>query len=128
MSCQVSPRKECDRRLAAAACILLPRPCREMTLRNWSAEISRGARAVLTHHVHILSMNGESYRLTQSARYRKLAVTDADDQSAVEAIDPDTGEIDAATRLNFRHWVAGSPYNLSVFSACPAIVPPHNLD
>jgi DNA replication protein DnaC len=47
----------------------------------------------LTHHVHILSMNGESYRLTQSARRRKLAVTDADDQSAVEAVDPDTGEI-----------------------------------
>jgi hypothetical protein len=47
----------------------------------------------LTHHVHILSMNGESYRLTQSARRRKLAVTDADDQSAIEAVDPDTGEI-----------------------------------
>ena len=47
----------------------------------------------LTHHVHILSMNGESYRLTQSTRRRKLAATDADDQSTVEAVDPDTGEI-----------------------------------
>ena len=47
----------------------------------------------LTHHDHILSMNGESYRLTQSARSRKLAVTDANDQSAVEAVDPGTGEI-----------------------------------
>ncbi|MGB8365646.1 MAG: IS21-like element helper ATPase IstB [Rhizomicrobium sp.] len=51
----------------------------------------------LTHHVHILSMNGESYRLTQSARRRKLAATDADDLSAIEAavevVDPDTGEI-----------------------------------
>jgi DNA replication protein DnaC len=47
----------------------------------------------LTHHVHILSMNGESYRLTQSARRRKLAATAADDQPAVDAIDPDTGEI-----------------------------------
>ena len=47
----------------------------------------------LTHHVHILSMNGESYRLTQSARRPKLAATGADDQPAVEAIDPDTGEI-----------------------------------
>ena len=47
----------------------------------------------LTHHVHILSMNGESYRLTQSARRRKNAATDADDQSAVEAVDTDTGEI-----------------------------------
>ena len=47
----------------------------------------------LTRHVHILSMNGESYRLTQSAHRRKLAATDADDKSAVEAVDPDTGEI-----------------------------------
>ena len=47
----------------------------------------------LTHHVHILSMNGESYRLTQSAHRRKLAATNANDQSAVEAVDPDTGEI-----------------------------------
>jgi DNA replication protein DnaC len=47
----------------------------------------------LTHHVHILSMNGESYRLAQSARSRKLAVTDANDQPAAEAVDPDTGEI-----------------------------------
>jgi hypothetical protein len=27
------------------------------------------------HHVQILSMNGESYRLAQSARHRKLAAT-----------------------------------------------------
>jgi DNA replication protein DnaC len=47
----------------------------------------------LTHHVHILSMNGESYRLTQSARRGKPAATDVGDQSAVEAVDPDTGEI-----------------------------------
>lgn len=51
----------------------------------------------LTHHVHILSMNGERYRLTQSSRRRKLAATDVDDLSAIEAavevIDPDTGEI-----------------------------------
>jgi len=40
----------------------------------------------LTHHVHILEMNGESYRLkTSSARKRRRA--------SVEAIDPDTGEI-----------------------------------
>ncbi|MGA8172970.1 MAG: IS21-like element helper ATPase IstB [Candidatus Binatus sp.] len=43
----------------------------------------------LTHHVHILEMNGESYRLKQSrARRRK------DPQPAAEPIvDPDTGEI-----------------------------------
>lgn len=45
------------------------------------------------HHVHILSMNGDSYRLTQSARRGKPAVTDMDGQSAGEAVDPDTGEI-----------------------------------
>lgn len=40
----------------------------------------------LTHHVHILEMNGESYRLkTSSARKRRRA--------SVETIDPDTGEI-----------------------------------
>ena len=47
----------------------------------------------LTHHVHILSMNGESYRLTQSTRRRKPAATDMGDESAVEALDPDTGEL-----------------------------------
>ena len=43
----------------------------------------------LTHHVHILEMNGESYRLKQSrARRRK------EPQPAAERIiDPDTGEI-----------------------------------
>lgn len=47
----------------------------------------------LTHHVHILSMNGESYRLTQSEHRRKLAATGVDDQPAVEVVDPETGEI-----------------------------------
>ena len=47
----------------------------------------------LTHHVHILSMNGESYRLTQSARRRKPTAMEVGDPSAVEAVDPDTGEI-----------------------------------
>ena len=47
----------------------------------------------LTHHVHILSRNGDSYRLTQSARRGKPAVADVDGQSAGEAVDPDTGEI-----------------------------------
>ena len=47
----------------------------------------------LTHHVHILSMNGESYRLVQSTRRRKLAATGADNQPVVEVIDPGTGEI-----------------------------------
>ena len=45
----------------------------------------------LTHHVRILELNGESYRLKQSkARWRGAAQT-ADDEAA--AIDPETGEI-----------------------------------
>jgi DNA replication protein DnaC len=43
----------------------------------------------LTHHVHILEMNGESYRLKQSrARRRKQP-----QPAAEQTIDPDTGEI-----------------------------------
>jgi IstB-like ATP binding protein len=47
----------------------------------------------LTHHVHILSMNGESYRLAQSARRRKLATAGAEHIPADEIVDPLTGEI-----------------------------------
>jgi len=44
----------------------------------------------LTHHVHILEMNGESYRLkTSSARKRRRAGALA---ATAETIDPDTGE------------------------------------
>ena len=45
----------------------------------------------LTHHVHILEMNGESYRLkTSSASKRRRAGQPAE---TGETIDPDTGEI-----------------------------------
>jgi DNA replication protein DnaC len=45
----------------------------------------------LTHHVHILEMNGESYRLkTSSARKRRR---DRPPNETGETIDPDTGEI-----------------------------------
>ena len=47
----------------------------------------------LTHHVHILSMNGESYRLIQSTRRRKPASAGAEDKPAEEIVDPLTGEI-----------------------------------
>jgi DNA replication protein DnaC len=48
----------------------------------------------LTHHVHILTMNGESYRLTQSTARRRLATKLASaDAVADERIDHDTGEI-----------------------------------
>jgi DNA replication protein DnaC len=50
----------------------------------------------LTHHVHILTMNGDSYRLKQSAARRQCndAETAAEqNQPTTEIIDPDTGEI-----------------------------------
>ncbi len=50
----------------------------------------------LTHHVHILTMNGDSYRLKQSAG-RRRAATAADraeqNQATAETVDPETGEI-----------------------------------
>jgi DNA replication protein DnaC len=50
----------------------------------------------LTHHVHILTMNGDSYRLKQSAGRRRPATT-ADQaeqtQATAETVDPKTGEI-----------------------------------
>jgi DNA replication protein DnaC len=48
----------------------------------------------LTHHVHILSMNGDSYRLAQSTARRRLSSKAAQGDIATgEQINPDTGEI-----------------------------------
>ena len=48
----------------------------------------------LTHHVHILSMNGDSYRLAQSTARRRLSSKAAQDDTATgEQINPHTGEI-----------------------------------
>ena len=44
----------------------------------------------LIHHVHILEMNGESYRLKQSKSRRRPTP-----QQAEETFDPDTGQITA---------------------------------
>jgi DNA replication protein DnaC len=49
----------------------------------------------LTHHVHILELNGESYRLKQSKAPRRCA-TQPDDKAA-PAADPETGEIATAS-------------------------------
>src|ERR1019366_8008268 len=46
----------------------------------------------LTHHVHILSMNGDSYRLAQTHALRRLSAKVNEGDSA-EQIDPETGEI-----------------------------------
>ena len=48
----------------------------------------------LTHHVHILTMNGESYRLAQSTARRRLSAKTTPDRDGVQdVIDPLTGEI-----------------------------------
>lgn len=48
----------------------------------------------LTHHVHILTMNGDSYRLRQSAGRRRAAAARAEQNHATaKTVDPDTGDI-----------------------------------
>ena len=47
----------------------------------------------LTHHVSILTMNGDSYRLKQSSGRRRTASNAAEQNQATETADPDTGEI-----------------------------------
>jgi DNA replication protein DnaC len=47
----------------------------------------------LTHHVHILEMNGESYRLKQSRARRRKSSEKAGDEPAH---DPETGELDGS--------------------------------
>ena len=49
----------------------------------------------LTHHVHILTMNGDSYRLKQSAGRRPAtaAVRAAQNQASAEVVDPESGEL-----------------------------------
>ena len=48
----------------------------------------------LTHHVSILTMNGDSYRLKQSGAGRRRAAARAEQNHATdEIVDPETGEI-----------------------------------
>jgi DNA replication protein DnaC len=47
----------------------------------------------LTHHVNILTMNGDSYRLKQSAARRRIPSSGAEQNQATPNVDPDTGEI-----------------------------------
>ncbi len=50
----------------------------------------------LTHHVSILTMNGDSYCLEQSVGRRPASVRADQNQATAEIADPDTGEITAA--------------------------------
>ena len=48
----------------------------------------------LTHHVHILEMNGDSYRLKELKNKRRRASRSANtDASEAESVDPSTGEV-----------------------------------
>ena len=47
----------------------------------------------LTHHVSVLTMNGDRYRLNQSANRRRAAATAAQNQASGAMADPHTGEI-----------------------------------
>ncbi|HEX3204650.1 MAG TPA: ATP-binding protein, partial [Propionibacteriaceae bacterium] len=47
----------------------------------------------LTHHVHILEMNGESYRLKHSIARRQTKASQPTDTPPAQSFDPDTGEI-----------------------------------
>ena len=49
----------------------------------------------LTHHDHILELNGESYRLKQSKARRRRDPRPANEATA--AADPETGEITTAS-------------------------------
>ena len=51
-------------------------PTRRGTERLTGAMLDR-----LTHHVHILEMNGESYRLRQSKQRYRLSIPGSDEQS-----------------------------------------------
>ncbi len=50
----------------------------------------------LTHHVSILTMNGDSYRLKQSVGRRRPSARAEQNQATAEIVDPDTGEITTA--------------------------------
>ena len=58
-----------------------------MAARYLEANVPRGSRFTgamldrLTHHVHILEMNGESYRLNQSKQRHRLSIPGSDKQS-----------------------------------------------
>ena len=47
----------------------------------------------LTHHVSILTMNGDSYRLKQSTSRRRATAKAEQNQTTGEIVDPDTGQI-----------------------------------
>jgi len=62
-------------------------PFEEWTTSFGSERLTGALLDRLTHHVHILEMNGNSYRLKQSKGRRRNV------PPAGEAMDPETGEL-----------------------------------
>ena len=80
----------------------------------------------LTHHVSILTMNGDSYRLKQSAGRRRSAAR-VEQNQATKIVDPDTGEITTPRSTTPTIWRV--PDRAPSISSClhqhwPAFTPP----
>jgi hypothetical protein len=76
--------------LAYVEQVLVPtlRPDDVVILDNLPAD-----KGLAAHHVSILTMNGDSYCLKQSAERRRAAARADQNQATPEIVDPDTGEI-----------------------------------
>ena len=62
-----------------------------------SERLTGALRDRLTHHVHILEMNGDSYRLKHArGSWRKAVRAVSQEPVADDVVDPDTGEITPA--------------------------------
>ena len=58
-----------------------------------SERLTRALLDRLTHHVHILELNGDSYRLRQSKNLRRKGRDPADEAPPSETVGPQTGEV-----------------------------------
>jgi len=83
-----------------------------------------------SHHVSILTMNGDSYRLKQSAaRRRVVASSGAEKNQATQTVDPDTGEILTLIEINAVDMemapIGAISMSASQPSRGPGFTPPH---
>jgi hypothetical protein len=85
----------CRRRMASRTCSTIGTsnlPFEDWTSIVGSERLTGPLLDRLTHYVSILSMNGDSYRLRQSARRRRAAGAEQN-QATAGLINPNTGEI-----------------------------------
>ena len=75
----------------------------------------------VTHHVHIMEWNGESFRPKQSKARRMRAVQTTDDEGA--AVDPETGEITPKSRPRAAHIAARSTQQTTPQPEAPRVSP-----